>query len=99
MRHLLTAPFGTPRRIAAVRRFGRDRSEADMPRASEAGRSDENDPKQTLVAIRSVGHLVCETCLAVYSFGPRYDDCAGICGASGAVVWDPPATAGSLSLN
>src|SRR6476620_11089523 len=34
----------TPRRIAAVRRFGRDRSEADMPRASEAGRSDENDP-------------------------------------------------------
>src|SRR5712672_578333 len=25
--------------IAAVRRFGRDRSEADMPRASEAGRS------------------------------------------------------------
>jgi hypothetical protein len=45
------------------------------------------------------GHLVGETCLAVYSFGPRYDDCAGICGASGAVVWDPPATAGSLSLN
>jgi hypothetical protein len=35
---------GTPRRFAAVRRFGRDRSEADMPRASEAGRSDENDP-------------------------------------------------------
>ena len=35
---------GTPRRIAAVRRFGRGRSEADMPRASEAGRSDENDP-------------------------------------------------------
>src|SRR5258705_3678399 len=26
-----------PRRIAAVRRFGRDRSEADMPRASESG--------------------------------------------------------------
>src|ERR1700730_5621947 len=26
---------GTLRRIAAVRRFGRDRSEADMPRASE----------------------------------------------------------------
>jgi hypothetical protein len=45
------------------------------------------------------GHLVGEACLAVYSFGPRYDDCAGICGASGAVVWDPPATAGSLSLN
>jgi hypothetical protein len=39
---------GTPRRIAAVRRFGRDRSEADMPRASEAGRSDENDPSATL---------------------------------------------------
>jgi hypothetical protein len=35
---------GPPRRIAAVRRFGRDRSEADMPRASGAGRSDENDP-------------------------------------------------------
>ena len=29
--------YGTPRRIAAVRRFGRDRSEADMPRASGAG--------------------------------------------------------------
>ena len=26
---------GTPRRFAAVRRFERDRSEADMPRASE----------------------------------------------------------------
>jgi len=25
-------------------KFRRDRSEADMPRASEAGRSDENDP-------------------------------------------------------
>jgi hypothetical protein len=46
--HLLTAGIGTPRRFAAVRRFGRDRSEADMPRASGAGRSDENDPKQTL---------------------------------------------------
>src|SRR5580704_15099383 len=34
---------GTPRRFAAVRRFGRDRGEADMPRASGAGRSDEND--------------------------------------------------------
>src|SRR5437899_12860588 len=33
---------GTPRRFAEVRRFGRDRSEADMPRASGAGRSDEN---------------------------------------------------------
>jgi taurine dioxygenase len=31
----------TPRRIAAVRRFGRDRSEAEMPKASKAGRSDE----------------------------------------------------------
>jgi hypothetical protein len=31
----------------AVRRFGRDRSEADMPRASEAGRSDENDPNRS----------------------------------------------------
>jgi hypothetical protein len=39
--------FGTPRRIAVVRRFGRDRGEADMPRASEAGRSDENDPEPT----------------------------------------------------
>jgi hypothetical protein len=38
------SPYGTKRRIAAVRRFGRDWSEADMPRASEAGRSDENDP-------------------------------------------------------
>src|ERR1700730_12001419 len=39
---------GTPRRFAAVRRFGRDRSEADMPRASGAGQSDENDPSATL---------------------------------------------------
>src|ERR1700731_187231 len=38
------SPYGIPRRFAAVRRFGRDRSEADMPRASGAGRSDENDP-------------------------------------------------------
>jgi hypothetical protein len=44
---LLTAAFGTPPRIAAVRRFGRDRSEEDMPRASEAGRFDENDPLPT----------------------------------------------------
>jgi hypothetical protein len=35
------------RRIAAVRRFGRDRSEADMQRTSGAGRSDENDPEET----------------------------------------------------
>src|SRR5271157_2991971 len=41
-----------PRRFAAVRRFGRDQSEADMPRASEAGRSDENDPKPPSVARR-----------------------------------------------
>src|SRR6202048_2856428 len=34
------------RRIAAMRRFRRDRSEADRPRVSEAGRSDENDPKR-----------------------------------------------------
>src|SRR6476661_7375452 len=39
----MSAP-GTSRRFAAVRRFGRDRSEADMPRASGAGRSDQNDP-------------------------------------------------------
>jgi signal transduction histidine kinase len=38
------------RRFAAVRRFGRDRSEADMPRASGAGRSDENDPKLSSLA-------------------------------------------------
>jgi hypothetical protein len=37
-----------PRRFAAVRRFGRDRGEADMPRASGAGWSDENDPTETL---------------------------------------------------
>jgi drug/metabolite transporter (DMT)-like permease len=35
------------RRFAAVRRFGRDRSEADMTRPSGAGRSNENDPQQT----------------------------------------------------
>ena len=42
-----------PRRIAAVRRFGRDRSEADMPRASGAGRSDENAPKRPLADTRA----------------------------------------------
>jgi hypothetical protein len=41
------------RRIAAVRRFGRDRSEADMPRASEAARSDAYDP------LRNSGGPVC----------------------------------------
>jgi hypothetical protein len=35
--HLLTSGPGTPRRIAAVRRFGRDRSEADIPRAFGSG--------------------------------------------------------------
>src|ERR1700731_2151146 len=44
---------GTPRRFAAVRRFGRDRSEADMPRASGAGRSDENDPSRKWSVHRS----------------------------------------------
>jgi hypothetical protein len=39
---------GTFRRIAAVRRFGRDRSEPDMPRASEAGRTDQNDPERSM---------------------------------------------------
>jgi hypothetical protein len=45
--HIVMAAYGTPRRFAAVRRFGRDGSEADMPRASGAGRSDENDPNRT----------------------------------------------------
>jgi hypothetical protein len=41
MLHLLTSPCGTPRRFAAVRRFGRDRRYADIdwlpaPIASEA---------------------------------------------------------------
>jgi hypothetical protein len=44
---LQESAFGTSRRIAAVRRFGRDRSEADMPRPSGAARSDENDPEPT----------------------------------------------------
>src|ERR1700732_5572063 len=44
---------GTPRRIAAVRRFGRDRSEADMPRASGAGRSDENAEEARGIAPRA----------------------------------------------
>src|ERR1700732_701492 len=50
---------GTKRRFAAVRRFGRDRSEADMPRASGAGRSDENDPGcvKTLRGITAPGIL------------------------------------------
>jgi hypothetical protein len=41
-----TAPIldSTLASFAAVRRFGRDRSEADMPRALEADRSDENGP-------------------------------------------------------
>src|SRR5258707_14696343 len=38
---------GTPRRFAAARKFGRDRSEADMPRASGACRSDGNDLDRT----------------------------------------------------
>jgi hypothetical protein len=46
--------IGTPRRIAAVRRVGRDRSEADMPRASGADRSDENDPNR-----KSSGRFCC----------------------------------------
>ena len=46
--HLLAAGIGTPRRFAAVRRFGRDRSEADMPRASEAGRSDGKRPEAVI---------------------------------------------------
>jgi hypothetical protein len=54
--HLLTTAIGTFRRIAAVRRFGRDWSEADMPRASGAGRSDENDPTPTWVASFAVLH-------------------------------------------
>jgi hypothetical protein len=49
---------GTSRRFAAVRSFGRDRSEADMPRGSRACRSDENDPQRTL------GHPVFRTKLA-----------------------------------
>ena len=47
----------TPRRIAAVRRFGRDRSEADMPRASEAGRSDENDPFRSYGPLRRISRV------------------------------------------
>jgi hypothetical protein len=42
--------------FTAVRRFGRDRSEADMPRASGAGRSDENDPSATSAANFAVMH-------------------------------------------
>jgi hypothetical protein len=49
---LLMAGFGTPRRFAAVRAFGRDRSEADMQRTSGAGRSDENDPERTSSLIK-----------------------------------------------
>ena len=41
---------GTPRRIAAVRRFGRDRSEADMPSAGERDRS----PRTSMAAIWNV---------------------------------------------
>ena len=44
--HCICRLLCTPRRFAAVRRFGSDRSEADMPRASGAGRSDENDPSR-----------------------------------------------------
>jgi hypothetical protein len=36
--------IGTKRRIFAAHRFGRCQSEADMPRASRACRSDENGP-------------------------------------------------------
>ena len=51
-------------RFAAVRRFGRDRSEADMPRASEAGRSDENDPSRTLDENFTVTHSPVQGTLA-----------------------------------
>jgi hypothetical protein len=64
---LLTAAYGTQRRIAAVRRFGRDRIEADMPRASEAGRSDENDPNR-----KSGGPKCCDA-----QHGILYDDVVG----------------------
>jgi len=59
------AGFGTPRRFAAVRRFGRDRNEADMQRTSGVGRSDENDPERTstlisLGASGTISHPRCE---------------------------------------
>jgi ketosteroid isomerase-like protein len=41
-----TSESATARRFAAVPSFGSDRSEADIPRASGACRSDENDPKR-----------------------------------------------------
>jgi hypothetical protein len=61
---------GTPRRIAAVRRFGRDRNEADMPRASGAGRSDENDPSATLAVHCGNGFDAQFEPLSKYSFEP-----------------------------
>jgi len=45
----------TPRRFAAAPNFRSDRSEADMPRASGACRSDENDPKQPQRFTENVG--------------------------------------------
>src|SRR5262249_33419367 len=41
---------GTQRRLAALQKFGCDRSKADIPPASQAARSVENDPKRTLIA-------------------------------------------------
>jgi CheY-like chemotaxis protein len=46
----------TPRRIAAVRRFGRDRSEANMPRTRRACRSDAFDPTRTSLPKLAVMH-------------------------------------------
>ncbi len=49
---------GTPRQITAVRRFGRDRSEAGTRERRKQGRSDENDPSETSAAIIAVMHKV-----------------------------------------
>ncbi len=72
---------GTPRRFAAVPNFGSDRSEADMPRASGACRSDENDPTRTWSEGRAdTVALATEQCAPVLMKGRRrlrrliYDD-------------------------
>ena len=47
MRRVLTAAFGTERRIDAMQGLGRYRSEADMGGSRAPIASDANDPEQT----------------------------------------------------
>jgi hypothetical protein len=66
----ITARYGNAARLLAHSmvlrhvRSWRDRSEADMPRASGAGRSDENDPSRMCIAAvgRTLGNVPVAHC-------------------------------------